>query len=62
MVRDNLADDCFGALNRGSAQGLVEYSLIIALVAVLALAGLVAFGGGLGGDLTTMFASLAGSV
>jgi Flp pilus assembly pilin Flp len=29
---------------RGNAQGLVEYGLIIALVAVLAIAGLVIFG------------------
>ena len=31
-------------LSRGPAQGLVEYGLIIALVAVLAIAGLIVFG------------------
>ena len=31
-------------INRSNAQGLVEYGLIIALVAVLAIAGLLLFG------------------
>ncbi len=36
------------------AQGLVEYGLIIALVAVLAIAGLAFFGGALGSLLNSL--------
>jgi Flp pilus assembly pilin Flp len=41
-----------------SAQGLVEYGLIIALVAVLAIAGLIIFGPAVSG----LLSSLGGSV
>jgi Flp pilus assembly pilin Flp len=39
----NLLESPFGAA-RQRAQGLIEYGLIIALVAVLAIAGLIIFG------------------
>jgi Flp pilus assembly pilin Flp len=42
---------------RGSAQGLVEYGLIIALVAVLAIAGLLLFGPAI----NSMLSSVSGS-
>jgi Flp pilus assembly pilin Flp len=41
-----------------SAQGLVEYGLIIALVAVLAIAGLIVFGPAI----SNLLSSLGGSV
>jgi Flp pilus assembly pilin Flp len=41
-----------------SAQGLVEYGLIIALVAVLAIAGLIVFGPAV----TSLLSNLGGSV
>ena len=43
---------------RTRAQGLVEYGLIIALVAVLAIAGLIVFGPTVG----TLLSSVSGSV
>ena len=43
---------------RVEGQGMVEYGLIIALVAVVAIAGLII----LGPKLSTMFSSLGGSV
>jgi hypothetical protein len=43
---------------RDRAQGLVEYGLIIALVAVLAIAGLMVFGPAVGG----LLSRLSGSV
>jgi pilus assembly protein Flp/PilA len=43
---------------RDSAQGLVEYGLIIALVAVLAIAGLIVFGPAI----TSLLSDLGGSV
>ncbi len=43
---------------REDAQGLVEYGLIIALVAVLAIAGLIIFGPAI----TSLLSSLGGSV
>jgi Flp pilus assembly pilin Flp len=43
---------------RQSAQGLVEYGLIIALVAVLAIAGLIIFGPAISG----LLSKLGGSV
>ena len=43
---------------RDSAQGLVEYGLIIALVAVLAIAGLILFGPAVSG----LLSQVAGSV
>ena len=45
-------------LARVGAQGLVEYRLIIALVAVLAIAGLLLFGP----QLSSLLSQLAGSV
>ena len=45
-------------MDRECAQGLVEYGLIIALVAVLAIAGLVIFGPAVSG----LLSSLGGSV
>ena len=44
--------------HRGMAQGLVEYGLIIALVAVLAIAGLVIFGPAV----NSLLSNLGGSV
>jgi pilus assembly protein Flp/PilA len=44
--------------NRESAQGLVEYGLIIALVAVLAIAGLIIFGPAVGSLLTNVGGSV----
>src|SRR5439155_19506017 len=38
----------FGMVLRNKAQGLVEYGLIIALVAVMAIAGLIVFGPAVG--------------
>jgi Flp pilus assembly pilin Flp len=46
--------------HRGGAQGLVEYGLIIALVAVLAIAGLLFFGESLASLM--QLEGLAGSV
>jgi len=43
---------------RNKAQGLVEYGLIIALVAVLAIAGLIIFGPAVG----ALLSSVSGSV
>jgi len=43
---------------RNDAQGLVEYGLIIALVAVLAIAGLIVFGPAV----SALLSSVAGSV
>jgi Flp pilus assembly pilin Flp len=43
---------------RSSAQGLVEYGLIIALVAVLAIAGLIVFGPAV----ASLLSNLGGSV
>jgi Flp pilus assembly pilin Flp len=43
---------------RQSAQGLVEYGLIIALVAVLAIAGLMVFGPAIG----DLLSSVSGSI
>jgi Flp pilus assembly pilin Flp len=43
---------------RVGAQGLVEYGLIIALVAVLAIAGLIIFGPAVG----SLLSSVSGSV
>jgi Flp pilus assembly pilin Flp len=40
------------------AQGLVEYGLIIALVAVLAIAGLILFGPAVSGLLSTLSSSV----
>lgn len=45
-------------LHREHAQGLVEYGLIIALVAVLAIAGLVIFGPAV----SSLLSTVAGSV
>ncbi|MCA1645099.1 MAG: pilus assembly protein [Chloroflexi bacterium] len=45
-------------MHRLEAQGLVEYGLIIALVAVLALAALIVFGPSVG----NLLSSLSGSV
>ena len=45
-------------ISRENAQGLVEYGLIIALVAVLAIAALVLFGGAV----TSLLSNLGGSV
>jgi Flp pilus assembly pilin Flp len=45
-------------MRRESAQGLVEYGLIIALVAVLAIAGLIVFGPAV----TSLLSNLGGSV
>jgi Flp pilus assembly pilin Flp len=44
--------------NRQHAQGLVEYGLIIALVAVLAIAGLIIFGPAVSSLLTNLGASV----
>ena len=44
--------------NRQRAQGLVEYGLIIALVAVLAIAGLLLFGPVVGGLLSGVTGSV----
>lgn len=44
--------------HRESAQGLVEYGLIIALVAVLAIAGLIIFGPAVGGLLSSLGTSV----
>ena len=44
--------------SRNQAQGLVEYGLIIALVAVLAIAGLIVFGPAL----SALLSSLSGSL
>jgi pilus assembly protein Flp/PilA len=44
--------------NRESAQGLVEYGLIIALVAVLAIAGLIIFGPAV----SSLLSNISGSV
>jgi Flp pilus assembly pilin Flp len=43
---------------RNKAQGLVEYGLIIALVAVLAIAGLIVFGPAV----SALLSSISGSV
>ena len=43
---------------REPAQGLVEYGLIIALVAILAIAGLILFGGAIG----SLIGGMAGSI
>jgi hypothetical protein len=45
-------------MRSGRAQGLVEYGLIIALVAVLAIAGLIVFGPAV----SSLLSSLGGSV
>ena len=45
-------------MHRESAQGLVEYGLIIALVAVLAIAGLIIFGPAVG----SLLPNVGGSV
>jgi Flp pilus assembly pilin Flp len=45
-------------LRRASAQGLVEYGLIIALVAVLAIAGLIVFGPSIASLLSNLGASV----
>jgi len=45
-------------LYRNEAQGLVEYGLIIALVAVIAIAGLIIFGPAV----SALLSSLGGSV
>ena len=47
---------------REPAQGLTEYGIILALVAVVAIAGLVAFGGGLGAELNSLLTNLGGSI
>ncbi|HEV7665302.1 MAG TPA: pilus assembly protein [Chloroflexota bacterium] len=44
--------------HRSAGQGLVEYGLIIALVAVLAIAGLILFGPAIG----SLLSSVGGSV
>ena len=44
--------------NRSRAQGLVEYGLIIALVAVIAIAGLILFGP----SVSSLLSNLGGSV
>jgi Flp pilus assembly pilin Flp len=46
------------SVNRSDAQGLVEYAIIIALVAVIAIAGLVL----LGPAVTSLLSELGGSV
>lgn len=48
----------FSTPTRLQAQGLVEYGLIIALVAVLAIAGLIVFGPVVG----SLLSSVSGSV
>ena len=45
-------------VNRNHGQGLVEYGLIIALVAVIAIAGLILFGPAV----SSLLSTLAGSV
>jgi len=45
-------------VSRGHGQGLVEYGLIIALVAVIAIAGLIIFGPAV----SSLLSSLGGSV
>lgn len=45
-------------VKREQGQSLVEYALIIALVAVVLVAGLTALQGGIGTAFTTMVASL----
>jgi len=40
-------------VNRGQGQGLVEYGLIVALVAVIAIAGLILFGSAVSTMLST---------
>src|SRR5713101_5525291 len=48
----------FGMVLRHKAQGLVEYGLIIALVAVLAIAGLIVFGPAVGALLSGVSGSI----
>jgi Flp pilus assembly pilin Flp len=45
-------------LHSQKAQGLVEYGLIIALVAVLAIAGLILFGPAVSGMLSSLSSSV----
>jgi pilus assembly protein Flp/PilA len=47
-----------GWLRRDEGQGLVEYALIIALVALAVIAALTLLGGGIGGIFTNIVASL----
>ncbi len=47
-----------GIFHREEGQSLVEYALIIALVAIVLIAGLTALGGGIGGAFTTIVGSL----
>jgi pilus assembly protein Flp/PilA len=55
----NLTKRCVHIMQRReSAQGLVEYGLIIALVAVLAIAGLIIFGPAV----SSLLSSVGGSV
>jgi pilus assembly protein Flp/PilA len=50
----------FPTLDREEGQGMVEYALIIALVAVLLVGGLVALRGGIGDTFTDIFNALSG--
>ena len=45
-------------VNRSHGQGLVEYGLIIALVAVIAIAGMILFGSAVASLLTNLGASV----
>ena len=49
-------------VNNESGQGMVEYGLIIALVAVVAIIGLGALGGGLDGIFDNITGELGGTV
>ncbi len=46
------------SINRSRGQGLVEYGLVIALVGVVAIAGLILFGSAV----STLLSNLGGSV
>jgi Flp pilus assembly pilin Flp len=48
--------------NRKRAQGLTEYGLILALVAFVALAALVSFGGTLSGNVGSAFSQVANAL
>lgn len=62
MSLSSPASISFKRARREAAQGLVEYSLIIALVALLAIGGLAAFGSATGGDVTSLLSGLSASV
>jgi pilus assembly protein Flp/PilA len=55
---DFLQSAIFAIRNREDGQALVEYALIIALVALACVAGLTALAGGINGLLTTITTNL----